>query len=624
MNIGQYYATIRPWRFGQYVGRARSITKSRLKRAFPTSARLLLDGLHPLGLVPKPFQAEPVWLQPSNTEACLRMAREISEGTFTFCEHSEHFDGPVGWNRQPPSFLWNIELHAFDWLKDFDAAARLGDQGAAGCARNLMMNWVARCKYPHTPGWHPEIISRRVLNWIRFLVQHPSGNDGPLYDSISQQVTCLDRNIESYLPGTQLMENGAALVAAGSYFSNVGRPDHWLSKGMRILRKTISEQVLPGGGHIQRTPMYQCTLIEDLLSVWNLLAGRSMQPEWLRQAIVRMSQRLLDILHPDGDIPLLNDSAFDYAARPADIFDYLERTLNFTPRKRPPTIQAGGPDRSGEDDGYCVFSDSRCFLIIDGGPLGPEYLPSHGHADTLTYELSMDGRRVIVDSGVHSYQPDPVRAWCRGSAAHNTVMVDEQDQSEMWRTFRVGHRAHPFDPAVADGPGISTFIGGHDGYRSLRRGGVIHCRTLLHVHERFYVVCDHLTGKGRHRLESHVHLAPGLEPEQRDSEGNPCVVVNGPDGPVLRIVTYGCQHPVFSRNWHCPRFGEKQLHYIITLVLRDAELPCRFGYFLIPGNVAAAATCAFEDTHSYFRVTYPGGPAVAVRGRAGRYGLGLA
>jgi len=616
VKIGQFYATIRPWRFGQYIGRARSITKSKLKRAFPTPARLLLDGLHPLGLVPRPFEAQPLWPQPADIEHYLQQAREISGGTFTFCEHTEHFDGPVGWNLQPDSFLWNVELHAFSYLKAFDVAARHGDRQAADRARALMNNWVSRCQYPHTPGWHPEIISRRVLNWIRFLIQHPGDKDGPLYDSISQQVTCLERNIESYLPGTQLMENGVALAAAGLYFTSGGRPDVWLTKGVRILRKTINDQVLPGGGHIQRAPMYQCSLTEDLLSLFNLFRARGMEPEWLRQAAEALTQRLLDILHPDGNIPLLNDSAFDYAPHPADVLDYIERTIPFTRRR---------PDRRNEDDGYSVFRDNRFFLVIDGGPLGPENLPSHGHADTLSYELSVDGRRVIVDSGVFSYQPDSLRVWCRGTAAHNTVVVDERDQSEMWRTFRVGHRAHPFDPVITDTPGLSTFIGGHDGYRNNRQGGVVHCRTLLHVHDRFFVVCDHLTGRGRHRAESHIHLAPGMEPELREAEpaDRPCVLVTGPHGPVLRIVTFGCDHPIISRNWHCPRFGHKQQHFIITLLLRETELPCRFGYFLFPGNADASATCAFEGSHSYFRVAYPDGRVVAVRGRAGRYGLGV-
>ena len=51
------------------------------------------------------------------------------------------------------------------------------------------------------------------------------------------------------------------------------------------------------------------------------------------------------------------------------------------------------------------FSDRRSlfmeqmFAIFDVAPLGPDYLPGHGHADTLSFELSLFGHRFITNSG---------------------------------------------------------------------------------------------------------------------------------------------------------------------------------------------------------------------------------
>jgi len=608
MSITRFIATLRPWRPSQYVGRARAVSKDYLKKAFPVSARKLLNELHPVDLSPEPFSTRPPWLRPSDPSRLRAEARNFITGRFEFYGITREFHGNIEWHSQVGNYLCDVELHSFRFLNAMRCLAEDPAQRGATVRRGkeMIRGWVAQCTYPHNPAWHPEVISKRVLNWIKWLIDYPESDDADILDSLSRQITCLERNIETFLPGTQLVENGLALAAAGLYFFCDGRPRQWLNKGTQILKSTLDKQLLPGGGHIQRSPMYQCTLLEELLTCCNLFLARGMEPNWLLQKINAMLQRMMDLLHPDGRIPLLNDSVFGYAPEPADILDYAKRTFDFHPRT---------PAREYEDDGYIVFRDSNCFLIIDGGPIGPDYLPSHGHADTLSYEMSIDGKRVIVDSGVFGYQSDGIRAYCRGTAAHNTVVVDSCDQSEMWRAFRVGHRAHAFSPIVVDGERLSFFVGGHDGYQSLRCGA-IHHRTLLHVPDEFFVVSDSLSGCGSHRLESHIHLTPGLKPEWQDDR---MAVIDG-DKTILQIVPFGCDVPQKGYNWYCPRFGEKVPGADVTLLL-VSDLPCHFGYFLIPGDAHATAACGFEKNESYYSLRRKDRPACIIRGNGNRYTL---
>jgi hypothetical protein len=305
-----------------------------------------------------------------------------------------------------------------------------------------------------------------------------------------------------------------------------------------------------------------------------------MAPLWLLQKCRMMLQRLLDLTHPDGAIPLLNDSVLGFAPEPVELLSYARELFGC---KRSPR------ERAREDDGYCAFSDSRCFLLIDGGPLGPEFLPNHGHADNLSFELSVDGRRVIVDSGVSGFRADEMRAYCRGTAAHNTVVVDSKDQSEMWRSFRVGKRARPLEPKVKDRGGLSSFIGGHKGYRRLV-SGVTHRRTLLHVPNEFFVIIDAIEGSGRHRMESHIHLAPDLTAVRSDGR----VVVEDGSSPVLQLIPFDCGSPAIGFSRYFPNFGTRCENQEIVYEF-EKEAPCCFGYFLVPGNVRASASCEFED-----------------------------
>ena len=63
--------------------------------------------------------------------------------------------------------------------------------------------------------------------------------------------------------------------------------------------------------------------------------------------------------------------------------------------------------------------------------------PAHAHADALSFQLWADGRPVVVDPGMPTYDAGAERDWFRGTRAHSTVAIDG-DQFEPWGAFRSG------------------------------------------------------------------------------------------------------------------------------------------------------------------------------------------
>ena len=99
----------------------------------------------------------------------------------------------------------------------------------------------------------------------------------------------------------------------------------------------------------------------------------------------------------------------------------------------------------------------------------------------LSLEVSLDGKRLLTNGGTSSYDIGPVRAGERATAAHATLEIDGHNSSEVWSSFRVGRRAHPFDVAVAEEGGTLSAVASHDGYRWLPgqgrfTGGESRCR----------------------------------------------------------------------------------------------------------------------------------------------------
>jgi uncharacterized heparinase superfamily protein len=144
--------------------------------------------------------------------------------------------------------------------------------------------------------------------------------------------------------------------------------------------------------------------------------------------------------------------------------------------------------------------------FLDVASIGPDYLPGHAHADTLSFELSLERQRVIVDSGISRYGEGPERLRQRGTAAHNTVVIDGQDSSEVWGGFRVARRAYPFDLKMDTAEGIVSCA--HDGYRRLP-GSPVH-RREWRFGAHGLCVRDRIEGRFRCAV-GRFHFHPELE-----------------------------------------------------------------------------------------------------------------
>jgi len=196
--------------------------------------------------------------------------------------------------------------------------------------------------------------------------------------------------------------------------------------------------------------------------------------------IPAMLRCLFAMCHPDGEIGFFNDAAIGIAPPPAELEDYARRLRRTSvgpvrgkPNGRldPSAFKATAYSHSHHihlaDSGYIRVVWGDMVALLDVAPVGPDYLPGHAHADTLSFEISLFGRRVLVNSGISRYGIGPERSWQRGTAAHNTVSINRRDSSEVWGGFRVARRAKPFGLHIEEAENSLKVVCAHDGYRHL-------------------------------------------------------------------------------------------------------------------------------------------------------------
>jgi uncharacterized heparinase superfamily protein len=501
-------------------------------------------------LAPPPRTAQARWMHST------RAATMTGPTRFRFLNVERELGTRADWNRADWPKLWLYNLHYFDDLAADGAVQR------TGWHRALIDRWIDENPPGAGNGWEPYPVSLRLVNWIKWAL---CGNklDPEVIQSMAVQTRWLRQRIETRLLGNHLLANAKALIFAGTYFVSA-EADTWRAKGLSLVRRELGEQILHDGGHFERSPMYHSNLLEDLLDLVQIAAVfpdlliRSDIAAW-RNTATRMLRWLKVMTHPDGGIAFINDSAFDIAPTYAQLCEYAHALKVELPSDDYIAIE------TLPGSGYVRLEAGPAVLIADVGEVGPDYLPGHAHADTLSFELSWHGNRVFTNSGTSTYEVGSERSWERATSAHNTVTIDRADSSEVWSSFRVARRARPFDVRAFEENKTLVLEGSHDGYRRLS-GRPVHRRQIDLKHSEL-LIHDRVTGSGRHSVAGYLHLHPDVKLE-RISEYSICLRL--PEASLMLSCKDGGL--AIEPGQYCPQFGKCVPRSVIAW-RRSGELP---------------------------------------------------
>lgn len=536
-NLARTYRTIRHLRPSQWYWRLRYRRESRrpvvaprvpaaltVRGDFPENAATIPEILSEASLGQDARgaldNARDDWNEARKPLSDREFLDRLERGQFTHLNETRDLGtDPVDWRLgdQQSDRLWTITLHYHAWAWRLAQIVTRGGQSgqrADRLLRRYLGDWITRCDLTvdgsRSLAWNSYAIATRIGWWCR--LYHLLGASGRaawgsletvFLDSLWSQAAWLSEHLEWDLLANHLLRNIVGLAWAGRFFEG-SRPKQWLQTAARLAERQAGEQVLPDGGHFERSSMYHVVVMNDFLALAVLLndtpAGEPLKQTWRR-----MAEFLAWARHPDGQVPLLNDSGFNGAPAPAAMLAGGKQLLG---------IDVDPSPRQGvrlfSDFGLAVWHDPRWSVFFDVGPVGPDYQPGHTHADTLAFEASYHGRRVFVDPGTLRYDHDASRVYDRSTASHNTVAVDNADSSEVWHIFRVGRRARPIDVAFDAGSDHLQTAASHTGYDHLP-GRPRHRRELRVDRSGTLVLVDQLEGHGRHRVEGGLLLDPGWQ-----------------------------------------------------------------------------------------------------------------
>lgn len=459
-----------------------------------------------------------------------------------------------GGRRPEIKFPW--ELSRMQWLVRLAQAALLKDSVRyQECASAAVANWHGSNPLANSVNWHPMECAMRALS-IAFSVmlfaqcpKPPTDTIAILLHSLALQCGFLYRNVEYTAVRSNHFCANIVGLSVGAHLLENHLPESraWLRYAARHIPAEISTQYLPDGVQFEGSIPYH-RMVTELFLVGLAVLGKSghniptVATERIRAACAFSAM----YIRPNGSAPSWgdNDGARVFGFDPVPIEDHrpllgagsqilaAPSLLRFSADTATAALMAsatlpGLPEEpiqystsTSPRDAQCFFPHSGYainktefeYFLADFGEVGFRGKGGHGHNDTFSFELALQGSRVIVDRGCPIYTGDiDTYNSARGTSSHNVVEIDRQEMAPIPAVWRIANSAAPRNVSCAIVDGKMTIAGTHDGYQRLT-DPVTHTRTFEIKMGNFRLRCtDDLHCAGAHLVCRYIHLHPGVK-----------------------------------------------------------------------------------------------------------------
>ena len=365
----------------------------------------------------------------------LEDADALLRGRFRF--HGQVLDVPAGqsvFDLAPPSPAWAEALNGFDWLPPLALA---GGEAARILATNLIAQWIKRNARYSEPNWSPHIMARRLIHIFshgRLVVLNSEMTwRSKLFVSLREQSKMLERISTEAPEGLPRLEAAAALALSAVCLDDSPKR---LEIGLKRLEEETQRQILPDGGHCDRSPesllnAYHClTMVHDGLAPANIEP-----PHGLRNARDRIAPMLRFFRHGDGGLALFQGGL---EGDPRMISGLLARDE-----------VRGQPFHHARHSGYQRLAAGRTVVQIDCGAVPPSGFALSAHAGCLAFELSSGPGRLVVNCGAGGEDHASWDAALRATAAHSTLTLADTSSAAI---LPPGLARDLLGPRLTDGP----------------------------------------------------------------------------------------------------------------------------------------------------------------------------
>lgn len=421
-------------------------------------------------------------------------------------------DGTIDWTtRDAQDNEWHWQFHRMYWLTNYGKvyASTRDEKYATACVADIL-DWIK-----DNPSGYPRTLDTgiRLWNWVEayqyFVAKYRSPSVSSeahitILKSLISQCLFLRDNWRS--DGNWGASETQGLCAVVTVFPELTFSANtawvwWKDLVVSRLQHHLSTDFYPDGVQVETSPMYACLEYRNLFLAYKLMSLNSIKvSDNLKNMFIKPLEYMMHIHKPDGYLTQLSDadrtSYLSYLKEGAQLFDRQDMLYAATkgaegirPQNTFASFPFGGVFVMRSDWGSSQLSyPNTKYLVFDMS----SNEPSHAHSDILTFEAYVNGKLLVRDPGRYTYVAGSWRDYFKGTAGHNTLVVDNKDQKQ---------RSSGTAEYWSSSPGYDYVLGSHQAYSGLKVQ-----RSVFFAKPEYWIITDLVTGTGQHTYDVYFHL----------------------------------------------------------------------------------------------------------------------
>jgi hypothetical protein len=361
----------------------------------------------------------------------------------------------------------------------------------------------------------------------------------------------------------------------------------WLRTAADRLNDEIDRQVYPDGAQKELTTGYHQVARRNFVELYQLAHrnGTAMPGKYLA-GLERMYDYNLKAMTPEGRLPPLNDASYtrtlDSLKEGAGLFGREEFHWGATRglEGKPPAYTSVAFPYAGQYVMRSGWERDDLYMLFESGPFGI----GHQHEDKLSMFVYGLGRVLLTEAGTYSYDQSRYRRYVLGTWAHNTILVDGQQQHR--RGLRETYETDkPLDNLWISTDRFDAADGLYEnGYGPKRDKSVAHERLVVFVRPDYWIVVDWLHALGEHTYDILWHLnndsaehdpqtlaawgadagVASLLITPARTKGLSLEIVKGREDPVLGFAPARSKKPIPVLNYKLRARGSTRMVWVLT------------------------------------------------------------
>ena len=380
--------------------------------------------------------------------------------------------------------------------------------------------WISQNPYLIGVNWsHPLEHGIRLISWIyiyKYLRKSKSfiklfGPSGILWKSIYEHQKFI---YHTYSRGSSannhLIGEMAGLYMASVFWPIFKESQKWKNHSIKVLEKELIRQNYPDG--INREMGFSYQIFVAQFAVLCLIENRKDFTKPFQEITLKMLKFIEISRSILGHFPNYGDSDEGMALQ---IDPYVKGQLNWLMNQGKELFKEG---LNVENQSEFLSKEAGIYFkrlqmnhqsvsfAFDFGPLGMGSMAAHGHADALSFTLSINGKMFFIDPGTYCYHDNlEFREYFRSTRAHNTLLINGEDQATQQGPFLWSD--HFESNLKKYDPDENVIAASHTGYSEWN---IIHNREIKFNCDNILIE-DQISGNDDAQVRISFHLAPEVE-----------------------------------------------------------------------------------------------------------------